>query len=72
MKSLFKTMLLATIASVVLFSCTDLDEELVGDITTAVSVDAPASAGSGSGGGDALAGAYAELRNWFSICNRSW
>ena len=63
MKSLFKTMLLATIASVVLFSCTDLDEELVGDITTAVSVDAPASAGSGSGGGDALAGAYAELRN---------
>jgi hypothetical protein len=37
MKSFFKTMLLATSASAVLFSCTDLEEELVGEITTAVS-----------------------------------
>lgn len=63
MKSFFRTMLLATSASAVLFSCTDLEEELVGEITTAVSVSAPASSGGAGGGGDALAGAYAQLRN---------
>ncbi|MDB2326351.1 hypothetical protein N9V45_04790 [Flavobacteriaceae bacterium] len=54
MKSFFRTMLLATSASAVLFSCTDLEEELVGEITTAVSVSAPASSGGAGGGGDAL------------------
>ena len=68
MKSLFKTMLLATSASLALYSCTDLEEELVGEITTAVSVDAPAAAGSGSGGGDALAGAYSQLQ-WSGTAN---
>ena len=51
MKSIFKTMLLATTASAVLFSCTDLEEDLVGDITEAVSVTAP-SLGGDSGGAE--------------------
>ena len=51
MKSIFKTMLLATTASAVLFSCTDLEEDLVGDITEAVSVTAPSLGGDSGGAG---------------------
>lgn len=68
MKSIFKTMLLASTASAVLFSCTDLEEELVGDITEAVTVTAPAVAGDGGGAGDKLAGAYSQLQ-WSGTAN---
>jgi hypothetical protein len=68
MKSIFKTMLLATTASAVLFSCTDLEEDLVGDITEAVSVTAPSLGGDAGGAGDALAGAYAQLQ-WSGTAN---
>ena len=68
MKSIFKTMLLATTASAVLFSCTDLEEDLVGDITEAVSVTAPPIDGPGGGAGDALAGAYSQLQ-WSGTAN---
>ncbi len=43
-------------------ACTDLEEDLVGDITTEISLDG-IDTGGGSGGGGALTGAYAELRN---------
>ncbi len=68
MKSIFKTMLLATTASAVLFSCTDLEEDLVGDITEAVSVTAPSLGGDSGGAGDALAGAYSQLQ-WSGTAN---
>ena len=68
MKSIFKTMMLSAIASSVVISCTDLEEELVGDITSAVSVSAPAVGGAGGGGGDALAGAYSQLQ-WSGTAN---
>lgn len=68
MKSIFKTMLLATTASAVLFSCTDLEEDLVGDITEAVSVVAPPVGGDAGGAGDALAGAYSQLQ-WSGTAN---
>jgi len=68
MKSIFKTMMLSAIASSVAISCTDLEEELVGDITSAVSVSAPAVGGAAGGGGDALAGAYSQLQ-WSGTAN---
>lgn len=43
--------------------CTDLEENLVGEITTAVTVEAPPNPDSGSGGSDALAASYATLRD---------
>ena len=52
-------------ASLVIFatqSCTDLDENLVGDITDPIVVDGIAPPGNDSGGG-LLTAAYAELRN---------
>ena len=57
-----------------IFSCTDLDEDLRGVITTDISVEGIATDDGGSGGGDVLGGAYAGLRgtgtgghtNWYS------
>lgn len=55
-------------------SCTDLDEDLRGVITSDISVEGIATDDGGSGGGDALGGAFAGLRstgtgghtNWYS------
>ncbi len=44
------------------FSCTDLQEDLVGDVTEDISIPGIVSGG-GGGGGDALSSAFAELRN---------
>jgi len=44
------------------YSCTDLEENLIGDVTTEISVDG-IDTGGGGGGGGALTGAFAELRN---------
>lgn len=63
MKNIFKNLFLATSVSALIFSCTDLEEELIGDITKAVTVSAPNIGGAAGGGNDALAGAYAQLRN---------
>ena len=60
MKSIFKNLLLATSVSAMIFSCTDLEEELVGDITNAVAGCAPAVSGGAGGAGDALAGSYSQ------------
>ena len=45
-----------------LAACTDLEEDLVGDITEDITVDG-IDTGSGSGGGGELTASYAELRN---------
>jgi uncharacterized protein YnzC (UPF0291/DUF896 family) len=45
-----------------LAACTDLEEELVGDITEEITFTAP-QVGEGNTGGGALTGAYAELRS---------
>ncbi|MDG2450809.1 MAG: hypothetical protein P8M34_14265 [Saprospiraceae bacterium] len=44
------------------FSCTDLEEDLVGDITNDISLEGIGGGGSGGGGG-ALAGAFGKLRD---------
>ena len=62
MKHLIKSTFFA--ASLLVFSCTDLEEELIGDVTADVSLPALTSGGSGGGGGssDPAAGAYTKLR----------
>jgi hypothetical protein len=68
MKNIFKNLFLATSVSTLIFSCTDLEEELIGDITKAVTVSAPNIGGAAGGGNDALAGAYAQLQ-WSGTAN---
>lgn len=50
MKNIFKNLLFASSVSALIFSCTDLEEELVGDITNAVTVEAPNIGGDAGGG----------------------
>ena len=58
----------------VVFSCTDLDEELRGVITSDITVNGIVTDSGGGEGGDALEGAYSQLRstgtgghtNWYS------
>ena len=66
MKSLKKIYSLQNVS--LIFSCTDLEEELIGDITKAVTVSAPNIGGAAGGGNDALAGAYAQLQ-WSGTAN---
>ena len=68
MKSIFKTMLLATTASAVLFSCTDLEEDLVGRYHRSCFCDSAILGGDSGGAGDALAGAYSQLQ-WSGTAN---
>ena len=70
MKNIFKNLFLATSVSALIFSCTDLEEELIGDITKAVTVSAPNIGGAAGGGNDALAGAYSQLQ-WSGTANHS-
>ena len=44
------------------YSCTDLEEDLVGNLTSDFSVEGISSGGSG-GGGDALTGVFNAMRN---------
>tara|TARA_B100001564_G_scaffold223582_1_gene188470 strand:- start:2954 stop:4573 length:1620 start_codon:yes stop_codon:yes gene_type:complete len=70
----FITTILSLSILTFIFSCTDLDEDLRGVITTDISVEGIATDDGGSGGGDVLGGAYAGLRgtgtgghtNWYS------
>tara|TARA_Y100000996_G_scaffold415278_1_gene409123 strand:- start:4557 stop:6179 length:1623 start_codon:yes stop_codon:yes gene_type:complete len=68
MKNIFKNLLFASSVSALIFSCTDLEEELVGDITNAVTVEAPNIGGDAGGGSDNLAGAYSQLQ-WSGTAN---
>jgi hypothetical protein len=70
----FITTILSLSIITFVISCTDLDEDLRGVITSDISVEGIATDDGGSGGGDALGGAYAGLRstgtgghtNWYS------
>ena len=70
----FITTILSLSIITFVISCTDLDEELRGVITSDISVEGIATDDGGSGGGDALGGAFAGLRstgtgghtNWYS------
>ena len=53
-------------------SCTDLDEDLRGVITSDISVEGIATDDGGSGGGDALGGAFAGLRNTGTAGHTNW
>ncbi len=58
---LFKLSFFLLLGAGVMTACTDLEEDLIGDITEQITVDAPNIGG--DGGGAALTAAYAELRN---------
>ena len=70
----FITTILSLSIITFVISCTDLDEDLRGVITSDISVEGIATDDGGSGGGDALGGAFAGLRstgtgghtNWYS------
>ncbi len=68
MKNTIKTIFLLSTASVMFYACTDLEEDLVGNITEAVTVSAPAVGGDEGGTNDKLAGAYAQLQ-WSGTAN---
>ena len=55
-----------------IISCTDLDEDLRGVITSDISVEGIVTDDGGSGGGDALGGAYAQLRNTGTGGHTNW
>ena len=62
MNKLFKYFMFFGVA-LGLVACTDLEEELVGDITEDITVPGIPGGGGGGGGGGALTASYAELRN---------
>ena len=63
----YRIQTLVVIMSALLFACTDLEEELVGEFTESYSEANPAApflnAGSGGGGSDLLGGPYSKLRD---------
>lgn len=70
MKNIYKYLLLP-FCVLLINACTDLEETLVGDITTEVSIPGIEAGGSGGGSG-ALTAAYAELRNSGSANHSSY
>lgn len=61
MKNKFSKMLLAFVAIFVVQACTDLEEDLIGDVTTEILVPGVSVGGGGDSGG-ALSAAYGSLR----------
>lgn len=61
MKKQFSKILIALMAVFAIQACTDLEETLVGDVTTDITVDGVSTGGS-DGGGGLLAAAYGSLR----------
>ena len=55
-----------------IFSCTDVDEVLVGDITTDVAVEGLSTGGSSGGSADAVASAYSQLRSTGTAGHTNW
>ena len=68
----FITTILSLSIITFVISCTDLDEDLRGVITSDISVEGIATDDGGSGGGDALGGAYAGLRNTGTGGHTNW
>ena len=54
------------------FSCTDLEEDLRGVITTDITVEGIATDSGAGGGGDALEGAFSQLRSTGSAGHSNW
>ena len=68
----FITTILSLSIITFVISCTDLDEDLRGVITSDISVEGIATDDGGSGGGDALGGAFAGLRNTGTAGHTNW
>ena len=68
----FITTILSLSIITFVISCTDLDEDLKGVITSDISVEGIATDDGGSGGGDALGGAFAGLRNTGTAGHTNW
>ena len=74
MKNLYTLLFILGLFAVTL-SCTDVEEELRGVITSDISVEGIVTATGGAAGGDALEGAFSQLRNtgtgghtnWYSV-----
>ena len=66
MKKLIKTLLSLIAVFALVFSCTDLDEELQGQITTDISLEGIDTGESAGGGGDAF---FVFVGIWENLCN---
>ena len=62
MNKFLKYFMFSCLAVLALAACTDLEEDLIGDITKDITVDGIDVSGGGDAGGE-LTAAYAELRN---------
>ena len=71
MKNLYTTLFILGLFAVT-FSCTDLEEELRGVITTNISVQGIATDTGGGAGADALEGAFSQLRNTGTGGHTNW
>ncbi len=71
MKKLYTTLFIFSFLAFI-FSCTDVEEELRGVITTDITVEGIATDAGAGGGGDALEGAFSQLRNTGSAGHTNW
>lgn len=71
MKNLYKTLFILGLFAVT-FSCTDVEEELRGVITSDISVEGIITDAGGGAGGDALEGAFGQLRNTGTGGHSNW
>jgi len=71
MKKLYTTLFVFSLFAMI-FSCTDVEEELRGVITTDITVEGIASDSGGGAGGDALEGAFSQLRSTGSAGHTNW
>ena len=71
MKNLYNTLFILGLFAVT-FSCTDVEEELRGVITTNISVQGIATDTGGGAGADALEGAFSQLRNTGTGGHTNW
>ena len=63
MKTRFISYLMLISVFVITYSCTDLEENLIGEVTAEVTSAGVGGGGGGGGAGDVLAGPFSKLRD---------
>ena len=71
MKKLYTTLFFFSLFAII-FSCTDVEEELRGVITTDISLEGIATDSGAGAGGDALEGAFSQLRSTGTAGHTNW
>ena len=71
MKKLYTTLFVFSLFAII-FSCTDVEEELRGVITTDISLEGIATDAGAGAGGDALEGAFSQLRSTGTAGHTNW